>query len=189
MAAFDHVVVLLSFVYALALTHLLSRMAGMLFARERVRFSGLLFLWMIAGILLVFLNWLSLWDAHGMRVWSLYSIIMQFLFAVAQYFVCALVAPEYPAEGVIDMEALYWRTRIPLYGALIAVSLLAFFANLDLMQVNPTLFLRQNVLLLVFSLPLGLAMAVRARWAQWVTTISYIANVIVFLTLFETALR
>jgi len=189
MAAFDHVVILLSFVYALALTHLLSRMAGMLFARERVRFSGLLFFWMIAAILLVFLNWLSLWDAHGMRVWSLYSIVMQFLFAVAQYFVCAMAAPEYPAEGVIDMEALFWRTRGPLYGLLLAVSLLAILANMDLMQVNAAMFFRQNILILVFSLPIGLALAVRARWAQWTVVLGYLTNCVIFLALFETALH
>jgi hypothetical protein len=189
MAAFDHVVILLSFVYALALTHLLSRMAGMLFARDRVRFSGLLFCWMLAAILLVFLNWLSLWDAHDIRVWTLYSIIIQFLFAVAQYFVCAMAAPEYPGEGIIDMEALYWRARVPLYVLLLTVNLLGILGNIDFMQVNAPLFFRQNIQILVFSLPLGLALAVRARWAQWVSVICYLVNGISFLALFETALR
>jgi hypothetical protein len=189
MAAFEHVIILLSFVYALALTHLLSRMAGTLVARERVRFSALLFCLMLAAILLVFLNWLSLWDAHGMRVWSLYSIIIQFLFAVAQYFVCAVAAPEYPAEGVIDMEALFWRARVPLYCLLLAVSLVALFLNSDLMQVNAPLFFRQNVLTLVFSMPIILALVVQARWAQWVAVLCYFANGLIFLSLFETALR
>ena len=38
MGAFDHVMVLLSFVFALALTHLLSRVGSLMLARKRVRF-------------------------------------------------------------------------------------------------------------------------------------------------------
>ena len=42
MSAFGHVTALLSFVYALALTHLLARIAELFVARDRVKFSGLL---------------------------------------------------------------------------------------------------------------------------------------------------
>jgi len=42
MTAFEHVTALFSFVYALALTHLLARIAELIVARDRVKFSGLL---------------------------------------------------------------------------------------------------------------------------------------------------
>ena len=60
MSAFEHVTALWSFVYALALTHLLARIAEFIVARDRVRFSGLLALGMDNAILLVFADWLSL---------------------------------------------------------------------------------------------------------------------------------
>ena len=189
MSAFAHFIVLLSFFSALALTHLLSRMAGMLFARDRVRFSGLLFAWMLNAMAWIFINWLSLWDAHGIRVWSLYSIALQFLFAVSQFFLCAMAAPEYPAEGPIDMEALYWRARVPLYGLLLAASLLAIIGNVDMMQVNATLFFRQNILTLASIPTMVLALTVRARWAQWVGVLCALTFAMIFLALFETALR
>src|SRR2546426_12807036 len=69
-SAFEHVLLLLSFVYALALTHLLSRIGSLLLARARVTFSGLLALDMANAILLVFANWLSLWDIRGLREWD-----------------------------------------------------------------------------------------------------------------------
>jgi len=47
-SAFEHVTALLSFVYALALTHLLARIAELIVARERIKFSGLLALGMVA---------------------------------------------------------------------------------------------------------------------------------------------
>jgi hypothetical protein len=189
MAAFDHVAILLSFVYALALTHVLSRMAGLLFARERLRFSGLLLLWMINAIILIFENWLSLWDSHGLRTWTLYSIVMQFLFAVAQYFLCAMAAPDYPAEGRIDMPAMYARTRVPLYGFVLAVCLLAIASNADMMRVNASLFLRENLLTAAGTVPVVLALANPARWAQWVGGLCALLNGLVFLTFFENALR
>jgi len=42
MTAFEHVTTLFSFVYALALTHLLARIAELVVARDRAKFSGLL---------------------------------------------------------------------------------------------------------------------------------------------------
>lgn len=47
MTVFEHVTTLFSFVYALALTHLLARIAELIVARDRVRFSGLLALGMV----------------------------------------------------------------------------------------------------------------------------------------------
>jgi hypothetical protein len=189
MAAFDHLVLLFSFVYALALTHVLSRAAGLLFSRDRVRFSGLLPLWMINSLLLVFTNWLSLWDARQMPTWTLYSIALQFVFAISIYFVCAMAAPEYPAEGVIDMEEMYARTRVPLYGLYLALCLVGFASNLDLMQVNAPLFLQQNLVILGGAAFAVLALTVRARWAQWAAAVIALLLGCAFLLLFEAALR
>jgi hypothetical protein len=74
MSAFEHVTALLSFVYALALTHLLARIAELVVARDRVRFSGLLALGMANAILMVFANWLSIWDLRSVKTWDLATI-------------------------------------------------------------------------------------------------------------------
>jgi hypothetical protein len=110
-SAFEHVTALLSFVYALALTHLLARIAELIVARERVKFSGLLALGMVNAVLLVFVNWLALWDLRSVTSWDLASVAIQFLFAVSVYLVCALVGPKVPDEGVIDLEDFFWRQR------------------------------------------------------------------------------
>src|ERR1700741_20901 len=101
MSAFEHVTALLSFVYALALTHLLARIAELVVARERVRFSGLLALGMANAVMMVFTNWLSLWDLRTVQSWDLGSVAIQFLFAVSVYVICALVGPKMPDEGPI----------------------------------------------------------------------------------------
>ena len=108
------------FVYALALTHLLARIAELVVARERVRFSGLLALGMANAILLVFCNWLSLWDMRSIQSWDLASIAIQFLFAVSIHVICALVGPKMPDEDPIDLEEFFWRQRPYFYGAVLA---------------------------------------------------------------------
>src|SRR5436189_6176897 len=115
MSAFEHVTALLSFVYALALTHLLARIAELVIARERVRFSGLLALGMVNADLSVFTNWLSLWDLRSITNGELASIGIQFLFAVSIYVICVLVGPKTPDEETNDHEDFCWRQVQYLY--------------------------------------------------------------------------
>jgi hypothetical protein len=186
MSAFDHVVLLLSFVYALALTHLLSRIGTLMLARGRVRFSGLLALGMVNAIGLVFSNWLSLWDTRGLKTWSLLSITTQFLFAISIYFVCALAAPDASNERTIDMEAFYWHNRRPFYLMALTLVILAMFANVAFLGTpNPALFVSENVASLIFLVPVVLALAVKARWAQWLAGTGLLACITSFSVLFE----
>jgi hypothetical protein len=67
MHPFDHVLILYSFVFALALTHLLSWVGSLMLARRRVRFSGLQAFMAVNAIVLVFVNWLALWFVHDRR--------------------------------------------------------------------------------------------------------------------------
>jgi hypothetical protein len=58
---FEHVTILLSFVYAIAMTHLLSSATELVLARDRVRFSGLYVLWMLNALLILLVNWMAIW--------------------------------------------------------------------------------------------------------------------------------
>ena len=111
MTVFEHVTALFSFVYALALTHLLARIAELIVARDRVKFSGLLALGMVNAVLVVFANWLSLWDLHVITSWNLASISVQFLFAINVFLICVLVGPKAHDDGPIDLEDFFWRQR------------------------------------------------------------------------------
>jgi len=57
---FEHLTLLLSFIYVIALTHLLSSATGLILARDRVRFSPLLAIWMVVALAILFNNWLSM---------------------------------------------------------------------------------------------------------------------------------
>ncbi len=185
MSAFEHVTALLSFVYALALTHLLARIAELAVARERVRFSGLLALGMVNAILLVFSNWLSLWDLRSIARWDLLSIVIQFLFAVSVYLICVLVGPKTPDEGEIDLEAFFWRQRPYFYGAVVTCVVLSLFANLAYLKTpNPVLFLKENLTNLPMLIPTVSALLSSKRWIQWASGLLFLALMLVYTIVF-----
>jgi hypothetical protein len=188
-SAFEHVTALLSFVYALALTHLLARIAELIVARARVKFSGLLALGMVNAILLVFVNWLALWDLRSVTSWDLASVAIQFLFAVSVYLVCALVGPKVPDEGVLDLEVFFWRQRIYFYGAIIVCLVLALLANLDFLKTsNTALFLKENLGTIVISVPTVAGLISRNYLVQWVAGICLLALIIGFAIMFSSQL-
>ena len=185
MTAFEHVTALFSFVYALALTHLLARIAELIVARDRVKFSGLLALGMAIAILLVFADWLSLWDLRSIKSWDLASITIQFLVAISVFLICALVGPKAPEEGEIDLKDFFWCQRPYFYGAVLATVNLSLLANVDFLKTpNPALFVKQNLTVLPGLIPTVLALVSRKRWVQWAAGLCYLAMVIAYTILF-----
>jgi hypothetical protein len=168
MKAFEFVVILLSFVYALALTHLLSRGGILLTVRKRVRFSGLLALAMLNCILVVYVNWLSVWDLRTVRSWDIFTITMQFGLAVLLFALCSLVSPEVIGEGRIDLDDFYFEQRPLYYGTWVATVIVAMIGNTAFLKTNdPALFIKWNSAVLPLVPPSLLALVVKARWAQW----------------------
>jgi len=64
---FQHVTVLVSFIFAIALTHVFSSASQLLLARDRVRFSALLTVSMVNATLGVIINWLGLWELQNLK--------------------------------------------------------------------------------------------------------------------------
>jgi hypothetical protein len=188
-SAFEHVTALLSFVYALALTHLLARIAELIVARERIKFSGLLALGMANAVVLVFVNWLSLWDLRSVTSWDFASVAIQFLFAVSVYVVCALVGPKVPDEGVLDLENFFWRQRFYFYGAIVACLILALLANLDFLKTaNTALFVKENLGTIAILVPSVAGLISRNYVVQWVAGVCLLTLTIGFGIMFSSHL-
>jgi hypothetical protein len=189
MTAFEHVTALLSFVYALALTHLLGRIAELVVARDRVRFSGLLAVAIANAILLVFTNWLSLWDFRSIKVWDLASIVVNFLLAVSMFLICAWVGPKTPDEHEIDLEDFFWRQRPYFYGAILATFILSLLVNLDFLKtLNVALFVKQNLTVLPMLILSVLGLVFRKRWVQWAAGLCLLVVVIGYTIVFYSTL-
>jgi hypothetical protein len=128
MGAFEHVIVLLSFVYALALTHLLSSIAQLIRAGARVRFSWTFAFWMLNAFLTIIANWIGFWDLRALPSFSMGTVFFTFLMAFVNYLQAALVCPEV-GDGSLDLAQFQARQGPRYIAAFLASAVMAFTAN------------------------------------------------------------
>ena len=103
-------------------------------ARDKLKFSGLSARGRSYAILLVYMNWLAMWELRSGGDWNLLSITVTFLFSLSICFICTLAVPQVLAEGPIDMDAFYWRQRKTYYWSWIVCETLAIVANLTVCE-------------------------------------------------------
>lgn len=186
MLAFNHILTLISFVFAVSLAQLLLRISALVASRDKVVFSGLSALAMANAILLVYLNWLAMYELRDAGHWNLLSISVMFLFSLSICFISTLAAPQVLGDDPIDMEAFYWTQRNTYYFSWIACEILAMVANwLFASAALSSKLGAENLVNLAMFPPVILALAVRKRWAQWVGGGLLFVMDLTFLVVFE----
>src|SRR5258708_28158500 len=168
---FQHITVLFSFVFAIALTHVLSCVSKLILARDRVRVSGLHALWMLNALMLLLINWLSLCLLENIKPWSVGEIMVQLGWAIPQYFTCSLISMPVGNEDVIDMRAFYERQRPVLCSAFAvtyAMSMVANFADRNNLEGwKPGDWIGADILVLPMLIAALVAGWAKPRWLQW----------------------
>ena len=107
MHAYDFILILFSFVYAAAVTHVLSTAGEIIIASKRIRFSWLNAGWMLAALLFTCAWWIGLWDLHVVNTWSVGSIAFYFFIAAGIYLQARLVSPRIPERNQVDLQAFH----------------------------------------------------------------------------------
>ena len=180
---FEHVVVLLSFVYAIALTHLLSSATELIWSRDRVRPSGRQILWMFNALLGLLLNWTGMFYESQRSHWEVADVAISFVAALVQYFTCSLISMRVKEEGVIEMPAFFERQRPFIFAAFLALTAFAMFQNWwnrDLMQ-NPNDLIYVEITIFPMLVFIALAGWARPVWLQWLAGIGFAALIGYFL--------
>ena len=180
MAAFDFLLILPSFVTALALSQVLTSAGRMLVERRRVRRPGLLGLAMLNAATQVYICWLALWDYRDTMGIDLAMVTLFFVSAVLIYLFCVAVSPEIaPAsesESEIDLETIYWANHRLFYGTYAALVLLFIVSTADYLRTpHPELFVQQALANLPFLSVALVAIFVRHRLVQWVAGLAMFA--------------
>src|SRR5215467_11963412 len=168
---FQHVTVLVSFIFAIALTHVFSSASQLLLARDRVRFSALLTVSMLNAALGVIVNWLSLWQFQNFKHWSLTEVLLQLGWVIPNYFSCSLVAMPYSESGLLDMPAFFERQRRIIFSATLALcvmsSLETYVDRNNFEGWKPNDWIGAEL----YGLPLGICAVLagwaKPRWLQW----------------------
>ena len=120
MRAFDFIMTLYSFVYALGVAQILATVGDMVRAGKRLRFSWLNAGWMLNVLLAIVAWWLSLWDLRAEATWPMPTVLVFFAVACLLYLLARLVSAPIPDEGIVDLQ-LYHREEGRKYAALFAV--------------------------------------------------------------------
>ena len=165
--AFEHIIVLLSFVYALAIAHLLLSVTALIRASARVRFSWLHAYWMLNAVMVLVADWMSFWDMHALPNWDVGIIFFMLALACVDYMQAALVCPEVPATGPIDLVQFHREQSRRYIGAFAASQAMALIANTVFGGTfNIVEYMQQNFSVLP-ALAIALIAAIfRTRWVQ-----------------------
>jgi len=103
MNVFDYVMTLLSFIYALAIAHILATIGDLIIARRRVKFSWPNALWMVLVANPIFAWWIALWALRTQNTWSTAAIGGQIVVAITLYLAARLVCIRVPDKGPVDL--------------------------------------------------------------------------------------
>jgi len=120
MHAFDFVITLYSFVYALAVAQILSTIGDMIRAGKRLRYSWVNAGWMLNVLLAIVAWWLSLWDLRTEQRWGMAIVLVFFAVACLLYVLARMVSAPISSEGTVDLQA-YHREEGRKYAGLFAI--------------------------------------------------------------------
>ena len=129
---FEHVTLLLSVIFALAMTQILMSATELVWEREKVRFYPLHAVWMVNALLCLLAYWLSIWELSDVKHWTGFQVALQFVPAIVQYFACSLLSMKREGDGIMDMKAFYERQRPFIFSAFALmwlISVIQIFAD------------------------------------------------------------
>jgi len=190
MEPFEFIIVFISFVYALGLTHLLLAITRMVRHRRTLVFSWIHALWMFGVLMMVFANWISLWDFHRLETISLPTMLAALILSVMQYLVCALVSPDFEERETYDMRAFNEREGRTYIGALFAMFIVALALNYAAgASLGVKKWSDQNSLAVIFIVPVLLALLVRAAWVQLIGALAFAGFIIAYLVIYYPVLQ
>jgi hypothetical protein len=180
---FEHITVLLSFVYALAVGHLLTSVTELMWVRARVRVSWLQAVWMLNALLMLYENWLGMWALSTRTQWDVAEVTIYFVAALVQYFTCSLISLRPESGNTVDMPAFFERQRPLIFTAFFVLSAISIFENWWDRAVfsGPTEWIYADLTILVLPVMCAIAAFARARWLQWIAAIVTTAECIYWL--------
>lgn len=188
MTPFEFLTVFFSFAYALACSHVFLAAAEMIRHRRVLVFSWAHALWMANAILLLFSNWISLYDFRSMEVMSLGTILTLFVFVTTLYFTCALVTPDFDAGDGYDMRAFHEKQSRAYIGAILALDVVSFLSNLQAGHSGVADWASQNMAVFAMTPMALIPLLTRNRIVQILCPVVLLAEQFAFLIIYYPSL-
>ncbi|WP_304170497.1 hypothetical protein [Phenylobacterium aquaticum] len=167
MHPFDFILLFFSFIYTVALTHILFAATRMIRHRRQLVFSWAHALWMGGVFLFLAVNWLSMWDLRTVATFDLEVITSNFIVVIGQYFICALVAPDFEDGESYDLESFHRRERRTYQGAFIVMMVAGVVINFEgASRYGIAAWGQQNLLAIPMMAAALAAFFIDRRWVQ-----------------------
>lgn len=115
MDAFAYLSVLLSIILGLAITQVLQGYRGLLLSRSRVKLYAPTLIWSVLLLLFSAQLWWASFGLAGHRQWDFGTFAVLLLQTVLLYMMSAIVFPDVPSTGKVDLEAHYFREVVPFF--------------------------------------------------------------------------
>jgi hypothetical protein len=115
MDAFSYLSVLLSIIVGLAITQILQGYRGILLSRTSVRLYAPTLIW---SVLLLFFAAQFWWASFGLashKQWDFVTFAVILFQTVCLYMLTAIVLPNIPSKGGVDLEAHYHAEVVPFF--------------------------------------------------------------------------
>jgi hypothetical protein len=119
-SAFDYLAVLISIVLGLGIAQILTGIADLVRARDRVTPFAPTFFQMGNMFLIHLQMWWSMFGLRHLQDWTFPMFLFTLMQPVLLYLMTAFLVPQVPAEGPLDMETAYFRERAWFSAALFA---------------------------------------------------------------------
>ncbi|MGH7936892.1 MAG: hypothetical protein ACRD5Z_11730 [Bryobacteraceae bacterium] len=190
MHAFDFILVLLSFVYAAAVTHVLSTAGEIIIASKRIRLSWFNAGWMLAALLFTCAWWIGLWDLHAVRSWDIALIAFYFSIAAGIYLNARLVSPRITEKGEIDLQRFHREEGQKYLIAYAILGVVTVVTNARLGQAaGASQWPVQNLVIAPMTIATAVAaIFIRSRWVQTLALAIQIGGWIWYFAVMQTAL-
>jgi hypothetical protein len=127
---FDYLTVLVSIVLGLAIANVLSGLAGLMHARERIAFYWPPVVWAVWLFFIAVQHWWAEWGVHNTREWTFGAFLLSMLVPVDFFLLSSLVLPPPGSDAKIDLYAWYARNRQWFFGLLTCLPLLSILEEL-----------------------------------------------------------
>jgi hypothetical protein len=191
MQVYDFILILLSFVYAAAVTHVLSTAGEIIIASKRLQLSWLNAGWMLAALFFTCAWWIGLWDLHVVKTWGINSIALYFSVAAGIYLQARLVSPRIPENGDLDLQVFHseeGRKYLVVYAFL---SWVTVAVNALLGQANGiSLWSAQNIVVVPMAVATSVAaIFIKQAWIQYLALVVQIGGWILYFAFFQPALQ
>lgn len=122
--AYQHVVVGMSILLGLTVTHLLKGAAQIYRGRARIRPYWLHSAWVAFLLVFALFLWWTYWNYRSVTEWDFFRFVLYLSPTISYYFLVALVFPE-PTDAVSDLREYYYSQRKGFFGAFAAYGVLA----------------------------------------------------------------